>query len=123
MGNLLLRIIVWTKVTLFALVTLYAVIFVAKNSERPVQPWFWFGKEPHTSVLVLVLVTFLLGVICTILFRTTLRTLRQIRDLRQQNREGRLAREVSDMRSKASMLRTSPLNSTEPVDQNVTPAE
>ena len=101
-----LKIKVWTKVVLFAVVFLYVVIFVAKNSERPVTPWFWFGKEPPTSVLILVLCAFLLGVLATILLRTTFKTLQQIRDLQSRTRAERLQREVEAMKTKAAMLRT-----------------
>ena len=68
--------------------------------------WFWFGREPDTSVLILVLCAFLLGVVGTILFRTTIKTLRQLRNLRDRTRSERLEREVAEMRTKAAMLRS-----------------
>ena len=103
-----LKIKVWTKVTLFTLLFLYVVIFIAKNSERQVKPWFWFGREPDTTVLILVLCAFLTGVLGTILIRTTFHTVRQVRDLQSRGRAERLEREVAEMRTKAGMLRTKP---------------
>lgn len=101
-----LKIKVWTKVVLFALVILYALLFIAKNSERPVNPWFWFGREPQTSVLVLGVSAFLTGVVVTILLRTTFKTVKQIRELQSRSRADKLQREVEMMKTKASMLRT-----------------
>ena len=106
MGNLWLKIKVWTKVTIVIALFVYAILFVYQNSSRPVKPWFWIGREPDTSVLVLVLCAFLLGVIGTILFRTTFKTIRQLRNLAERSRAERLEREVADMRSKAAMLRS-----------------
>lgn len=106
MSNLWLKFKVWTKVaTVFALFV-YSVVFVYQNSARPVKPWFWIGREPETSVLILVLCAFLLGVIGTILFRTTIKTIRQIRLLKERSRADRLQREVTEMRTKAAMLRS-----------------
>jgi hypothetical protein len=82
------------------------VVFVYQNSSKPVKPWFWFGREPDTSVLVLVVCAFLLGVVGTILFRTTIKTLRQIRSLRERTRAERLEREMAEMRTKAARLRS-----------------
>jgi len=106
LGNLWLKIKVWTKVGIVFALFVYAVVFVYQNSSRTVTPWFWFGREPNTSVLILVLCAFLLGVIGTILFRTTFKTLRQIRNLKERTRAERLEREVADMRTKAAMLRS-----------------
>ena len=108
MGNLWLRIKVWTKIILFVLVLLYVIIFVAKNSAKPVQPWFWFNHEPKTTLLVLVLCTFAAGVVCAVLLRTTFMTVRQIRELQDRGRTARLDRELADMRAKAAMLRNRP---------------
>lgn len=101
-----LKIKVWTKVVLFAVVLLYALLFIAKNSERPVNPWFWFGREPQTSVLILGVSAFLTGVVVTILLRTTFKTIRQIRELQTRSRSDKLQREVELMKTKAAMLRT-----------------
>jgi len=108
MGNLWLRIKVWTKIILFALVLLYVILFVAKNSAKPVKPWFWFNHEPQTTLLVLVLCTFAAGVVCAVLLRTTFMTIRQIRELQDRGRSARLDRELADMRAKAAMLRNKP---------------
>jgi uncharacterized integral membrane protein len=106
LGTLWLKIKVWTKVFIAFALLVYAVVFVYQNSSRSVTPWFWFGHEPPTSVLVLVLCSFLVGVIGTILFRTTIKTLRQFRNLRERTRAERLEREMAEMRTKAAMLRS-----------------
>jgi uncharacterized integral membrane protein len=108
MGNLWLKIKVWTKIAVFAIVFLYIIIFVAKNSERQVKPWFWFNYEPETTVLPLVLWAFGTGVVGTILVRTTFRTLRQFRDMQERGRTEKMHRELQDMKNKAGMLRPKP---------------
>ncbi len=105
MADLWLKIKVWTKITLFGLVLLYVLVFVAKNSRTPVELWVWPNHKPQTSVLLLALYAFASGVVLTILVRTTLKTISQINDLKHRSRHDRLAREVADMKSKAGMLR------------------
>lgn len=106
MGNFWLKVWVWTKVTLVGLLLLYLLAFIFQNSQKPVQPWFWFGVQPSTNVLLLALYAFLAGVLTTVLLRTTFATLRQFRELRERQRSDRLEREVSDMKAKAAMVRT-----------------
>ena len=106
MGTLWLKIKVWTKVTIVVALFIDAAVFVYQNRARQVTPWFWFGREPQTTVLILVLCAFLLGVVGTILFRTTFKTLRQLRNLAERTRAERLEREMADMRTKAAMLRS-----------------
>ena len=107
MGNLWLKIKIWTKGLLFGAIISYTLLFFLRNSGQPARIWYWFFKpEVETSMLMVGLVTFLLGVICTILVRTTFTTVRQIRDLRQRSRLERLEREQAEMKAKAAMLQT-----------------
>jgi uncharacterized integral membrane protein len=109
MGSLWLKIKVWTKVVVFAFVTLYLLTFIFRNSDNPAKFWFWFWKpDLETSILYLVLFSFLAGVLLTLLVRTTWTTVRQIREVRQRARTEKLEREVADMKSKAAMLQTRP---------------
>jgi uncharacterized integral membrane protein len=101
-----LKIKVWTKVTIFGLLALYAIVFLLKNMGREVEFWYWFNREPKLPVLLLVLGAFLGGVLITILLRTTFKTIRQIRDLQSRSRTEKLQREVRDMQMKAAALRT-----------------
>ena len=101
-----LKIKVWTKIVLFALLALYALVFLVKNSGREVQFWYWYNRDPQLPVLTLVLATFVVGVIGTILIRTTFKTLRQVRELQSRGRSERLQREVDEMKMKAATLRT-----------------
>lgn len=116
MGNLWLKIKIWTKGILFGFLVLYALLFFLKNSGQPATFWYWFGYEQQTSMLVLVAVTFIAGVLGTILVRTTFTTLRQVRDLRQRTRLERLEREQAALKAKAAMLqsRTSATNAAPP---------
>ena len=106
MGNFWLRFKVWTKVTLIVLVAIYLLVFVTKNSERKVQPWIFYNQEPTTSVLTLSLFCLLVGVVGTLLVRTTLRTVRQVRELREKGRVIKTQRELSEMKAKAARLQS-----------------
>src|SRR5438067_11454310 len=114
MGNIWLKIKVWTKVIIVSMLVLYGLLFVLKNSEKPVTFWFWFGRQYDTSLLVLVFFTFIAGIIAAVLVRTSFVTIRQIREIKARNRSERMARDVEEMKSKASRLQTKPLSSSEP---------
>jgi uncharacterized integral membrane protein len=105
MGNLWLKIKIWTKISLAALLLIYVLLFVAKNSNRQVQFWYWIGKNADTSVLLLALYAFVGGAVVTILVSTTFRTVRQVREMRNKGRTGRIERDLADMKAKAAMLR------------------
>jgi hypothetical protein len=117
MGNIWLKIKVWTKSILFGALVLYALLFILNNSGQPVKFWYWFRHEHETSMLVLVVVTFLAGVIGTILVRTTLKTLKQVRELRERSRLDRIEREHAEMKAKAAMLQTKTSAQPNPNDQ------
>jgi uncharacterized integral membrane protein len=106
MNDTWLKIKFWTKLTITALVTLYIAVFIAKNSERKTQFWYWYNRDYEVPILVLVAVSFLVGVLAVILIRTTFRTMRQFRDLRARSRTEKLEREIADMKVKAAMLQT-----------------
>ncbi len=114
MGNLWLKIKVWTKITFAAVLAIYLLIFILKNGDRKADFWFWFGREYSGSLLSLVFFAFLIGALVAILATTTFRTIRQIRELRARNRSQALEREVADMKAKASMLKTKPLGGVAP---------
>jgi len=109
MGNLWLKIKIWTKVTVFVLLTLAALVFLIQNVNKPVTLWLW--NDIETTLLKVLLCTALISVIFTILLGTTFRTIRQIRELRARNRSVALEREVADMKAKAAMLKTKPIAS------------
>jgi hypothetical protein len=107
MGNLWLKIKIWTKGLLFGAAILYGALFLYNNSSRePVKFWYWFNREPQVSPLLMIFLAFLAGVIVTILLRTTFKTIRQIRDVRDKGRLERLEREHAEMKAKAAMLQT-----------------
>ena len=101
-----LKIKIWTKTIVVGVLVLYGLIFILNNSGQSVRFWYWFRREYETSMLVLILLTFLAGVVGTLLVRTSITTVRQIRESRARSRTARLEREVEDMKSKAAMLQT-----------------
>jgi uncharacterized integral membrane protein len=107
MGNLWLKIKVWTKSILALLVAIYVLVFVIKNNE-PVRFWWWYNREDQYSMLLLIAISFVAGIISTVLLRTTLRTIRQVRDLRSRSRTDKMERDLADMKEKASRLQTNP---------------
>jgi len=101
-----LKIKIWTKVVVFALVAIYLLVFFLKNNERDVQFWYWYNREPQTPVLLLAGLSFVAGVLIAILVRMMFKTIDQVRDMRNRSRTERLEREVADMKAKAAMLQT-----------------
>jgi len=121
MGNLWLKIKIWTKGIIFGAMVLYALFFIWFNSGKSVTFWYWFRSDQQPiSLLVLILVTFLAGVVGTIVVRTTFKTIRQIRDLRDKGRLEKLEREHSDMKAKAAMLQTKSPPTPSSNDQQIT---
>lgn len=119
MGNLWLKFRIWTKVAAFAFLVIYALVFIFINYSRKATVWLWFGTEPEAPVLLVVFLTFLFGVVATILVRTTLRTVAQIKDLRARNRTEKMERQVAQMQAKAGRLQTKaePSPATSPGDE------
>jgi uncharacterized integral membrane protein len=101
-----LKIKVWTKVVIFGIGALYALIFLVNNAGQEVHFWYWFGREPKLPALVVVVAAFVTGIIGTILIGTTFKTINQIRELQSRGRAVRLTREVEEMKAKAATLRT-----------------
>src|SRR6476661_394053 len=99
MQNLWLKIKVWTKITIAAVIVLYVLIFVLKNGGRKAEFWFWFNREYEGSLLSLVFFAFLIGGLVAILATTTVRTIRQIRELRNRTRSERLVQKIADMKA------------------------
>jgi uncharacterized integral membrane protein len=114
MGNLWLKIKIWTKISLAALLLIYVLLFVAKNSNEQVKFWYWIGRNADTSVLLLAFYAFIAGAVVTILVSTTLKTVRQVREIRGRGRTDRIERDLADMKAKASMLRSKPTPPTGP---------
>jgi len=108
MGNLWLKIKVWTKISVAAIIVLYLLIFILKNGDRKAEFWFWFGQNGQYSgsLLSLVAFSFLIGGLVAMLATTTFRTVKQVRELRNRTRSAKLEHEVADMRAKAAMLQT-----------------
>jgi H+/Cl- antiporter ClcA len=108
MGNLWLKIKIWFKVALVAILVIYIILFTYNNASEKTHFWYWFHHAPETTLLFLVLCAFFAGVVSSLLIRTTFRTVRQIQEMQQRSRTQRLGREIDDIKTKAAMLQTKP---------------
>jgi lysylphosphatidylglycerol synthetase-like protein (DUF2156 family) len=109
MNELWLSIKVWTQRILLALLAIYAIFFVLKNSGDPVNFWFWFKHEPaKTTVFILSAIAFVAGMVVMLLLSTAIRTVKQVKELRSRGRQEKMERELADMKAKAAMLQTKP---------------
>jgi hypothetical protein len=94
MGNLWAKIKLWTKGIVFGVLFLYAAFFIVKNLGYRTKVWLiFFGEEADHSTLVVVLFSFLAGVVATILFRAIHLTLKQLREARERAIKDKLERE------------------------------
>lgn len=75
---------VWTKLSLIVLVSLYVIIFAVENNASTADVWIWFFQVHHTTVLLLLLATFVSGVVVALLGRTILRTIHELKMLRKK---------------------------------------
>ena len=118
-----LKIKIWTKVVVFALVAIYLLVFFLKNNDREVQFWYWYNRAPQTPVLLLAGLSFVAGVLVAVLVRMMFKTIHQVRDMRNRSRTERLEREVADMKAKAAMLQTKASASQPPSSTTTTNGE
>src|SRR5947209_16122184 len=104
MGNLWLKIRIWTKIILVTVLVLYVIIFTYNNAQEKVRLWYWFGHSPETNLLLAVLCSFVAGVIVAILARTTVKTINQVQELKDRARNQKMDRDVADIRAKAAKI-------------------
>jgi hypothetical protein len=90
MGDFWFKLKIWAKTTLFAILFIYAVLFIYNNSGEPVHFWWWFGHNYEHEKLTFGFVSFLGGVILTLIVRTWLATMHQMRDLQSRSRSQRI---------------------------------
>lgn len=98
-----LKIRIWTKVIVLALLAIYTLLFLFMNS-GPVELWWFFGRRIGTNVIVALLGAFILGALLALLLRTIVTTMRQIKQSRERGRAQKLEREIADMRVKSAKL-------------------
>jgi len=106
MGDFWFKLKVWAKTTLFAVIVVYALIFIYNNSGQEVDFWWWFGHDAKHDKLTFGFASFLGGVILTILVRTIYSTMYQVRDLQSRARQQRMEKDLQDMKDKAARLQT-----------------
>jgi lysylphosphatidylglycerol synthetase-like protein (DUF2156 family) len=109
MNDLWLNIKAWTQRLILAAVVIYAVLYVYNNTGHPVEFWWWFKHTHSTTVFLLTSGAFLAGIVFTILVSTAFKTIRQIRGLHSRSRQDKLEREIEEMKAKAAMLQTRPV--------------
>ena len=122
MANLWLKIRIWTKIIVISVLVLYVIVFVYNNAQNPVKIWYWFGRSPETNLLLVVLCSFLAGVIVAFLARTTVKTINQVQELKDRARTQKMDRDMADIRAKAAMLQTKQTPVVAPVPESVTEA-
>lgn len=98
-----LKIKFWSKVTVLSMLLIYVLLFVLRNLGKSVTIWFWFGNEPETPLLLLVLLCFLAGALLVVMLRTVSSAIRQYRQIRQREREAAM----EAMLQKAASVKTS----------------
>jgi len=106
MGNFWLKVKIWLKTTLAAVLFIYALLFIYNNSNEQVHFWWWFGHNYEHEKLTFGFAAFVGGVILTIVVRTTFTTMRQLQDLQTRGRSQRMERDIQDMKEKAARLQT-----------------
>jgi hypothetical protein len=109
MNDFWLSLKAWTQRLILAALVVYAALYIYNNSGEPVHFWIWFKHEPSTSVFFLTSGAFLAGVVFTILASTALKTIKQIRELRSRGRQEKIERDLNEMKTKAAMLQTRPV--------------
>ncbi len=102
--NLWLKIRVWSKIIFFSIIALYILLFALNNLTTKTKLWVFFGQEWtfESSVLLMALGAFVLGIIATLLTRTIFRTMAQLREMKRK----RMEKEAVAIISRASKLRT-----------------
>ena len=102
-SDTLLKIRIWTKTILFAIVALYALLFLLFNLSQRISLWLFFGVEiADVNAMLALVIAFLLGGLLTLLVRMIFTTLSQMRQARDRGRSDRLEREISEMKMKSS---------------------
>ncbi len=101
----LLKVRIWTKSILIALVGLYLLLFILMNYSERINLWLFFGQTiDNISAILGLICAAILGSLLTLLVRMLLRTFSQIRQSRENGRTDRLEREISEMKMKSAGL-------------------
>ena len=94
---------IWAKVAVFSAIAIYVALFLLKNTgtDRQVTLWVWFYKTPTAPVLIVLPLTFVFGVVTTLLTRTIFRTVRQLNEMKRRKME----KEAAAIITRAAKLR------------------
>jgi len=108
MSNTWLKIKVWTKVSVFGLISLIVLIFLAKNWGTRVDIDFLFVDFKQSRLLIVLFLTAILSIFGWWIFKTIFKTVRQVRDVRRQAYIQRIEKEHAQMKEKAAKLQVKP---------------
>lgn len=110
MNDYWLKLKAWTKLIAFSVIALYVLIFLFLNRNATIQPELHLVFKTYVgpNVLVVLFLTSLLSVITWWLVRTAFTLFHEIRVIQHQSRAAQLERELTDMKSKAAMLKSRP---------------
>jgi uncharacterized integral membrane protein len=102
MNDLWLKFKFWFKTTLVSILAVYLILFIYNNTgaDRRVYFWWWFGQIPQTSVFILALLSFVAGVLVSLLVRTTITTIKQFKQIKA----AKAVREREEMVLKAARI-------------------
>ncbi len=105
----------WIKTTIISILAIYVILFIYNNTgdDRTVSFWWWFGNKPTTSVFIFAAVSFVAGVLVTLLIQTTLTTLKQHREMKAMQTAKRLVEQETKAK-RLKLLPTQPASATEP---------
>jgi len=81
MSTLWPKIKIWTRIVLVALLLLYLIAFLAKNSGKTVNVWYWYNSHLQSSLLLFGFATFIVGFVAALLVTMTVRTVSHLRQL------------------------------------------
>ncbi|MEM1012357.1 MAG: hypothetical protein AAGI46_09055 [Planctomycetota bacterium] len=101
-SDTLLKVRIWTKVTLLSIVAIYTIVFVLLNGRGTIDVWLFPTVTLNTSPIVGLLAAFVLGALAMLLTRMAFATLRQAKTAREKGRTDRLEREIQEMKLRAS---------------------
>jgi H+/Cl- antiporter ClcA len=109
MGNLWLKIKLWTKVVIAVVLAVLLILLLWGNYDAKVTHVYLIFRDPKDlNFLLVALITAILSIFGWWFMRTVVKTLRQFREARERARTGRLERELADMKAKAAKLQTRP---------------
>lgn len=109
MNSTWLKIKVWTKISVFGIISLLIVVVLSRNWDTRVSHLdFLFVKYENPRLLLVLFLTSIFSIFGWWIFKTVFKTIRQLRDVRRRAHLERIEKEHADMLAKAAKLQTKP---------------